>query len=143
MLTESYRLSAPPVRLSWEGGVRRVLPAKVSFTLVALEIVAKVTVSISLLDISAIRETDNEIDVKLALHLMWVESRALYHNLKAKLSMNTLNKEEAASLWVPNLIYRCQISSPRCPTLSTGTTRKTTIQGPRSRSSRSVGRGIS
>ena len=40
------------------------------------------------------------------LHLRWVESRALYHNLKAKLSMNTLNKEEAASLWVPNLIYR-------------------------------------
>ena len=66
----------------------------------------KVTVSIALLDISAIRETDNEIDVKLALHLGWVESRALYHNLKAKLSMNTLNKEEAASLWVPNLIYR-------------------------------------
>ena len=66
----------------------------------------KVTVSIALLDISAIRETANEIDVKLALHLGWVESRALYHNLKAKLSMNTLNKEEAASLWVPNLIYR-------------------------------------
>ena len=39
--------------------------------------------------------------------MRWVESRALYHNLKAKLSMNTLNKEEAASLWVPNLIYRC------------------------------------
>ena len=62
--------------------------------------------SITLLDISAIRETDNEIDVKLALHLTWLESRALFHNLKTRLAMNTLNKEEAASLWVPNLIYR-------------------------------------
>ena len=69
-------------------------------------IVAQVTVSITLLDISAIRETDNEIDVKLALHLTWFESRALFHNLKTKLAMNTLSKEEAASLWVPNLIYR-------------------------------------
>ena len=63
-------------------------------------------VTIALLDISAIREAANEIDIKLALHLSWVESRALYHNLKTKLAMNTLNKDEASRLWVPNLIYR-------------------------------------
>ena len=63
-------------------------------------------VTIALLDISAIREAANEIDIKLALHLSWVESRALYHNLKTKLAMNTLNKDEASKLWVPNLIYR-------------------------------------
>ena len=88
--------------------MRRVVPARcvVLHLVEDKQLLVKVIVSIALLDISAIREAANEIDIKLALHLSWVESRALYHNLKTKLAMNTLNKDEASRLWVPNLIYR-------------------------------------
>jgi hypothetical protein len=92
ILKESYRRSAPPVLQSWQGKVRTVRPATVRVTL-------------TLLDISAIREADNEIDIKLTAELEWTEVRANFHNLKAR-SENTLDHSEMDQLWVPNLIYR-------------------------------------
>ena len=90
VLKKSYRKVAPPALLGADG---EVIPATVQ-------------VSLTLLDISAIREAANEIDIKFTTELKWTEPRATYHNLKEGVSQNSLEKSEAAHLWVPNLIYR-------------------------------------
>ena len=90
VLEESYRKVAPPALL---GADNMVIPANVE-------------VSLTLLDISAIREADNEIDIKFTTELKWTEPRATYHNLKEKTSLNHLEDLEASQLWIPNLMYR-------------------------------------
>ena len=67
---------------------------------------ATMKVSLTLLDIAAIREAANEIDIKFTTELKWTEPRATYHNLKEDVSQNSLEFSEASQLWIPNLIYR-------------------------------------
>ena len=81
------------VGLTWENKVRKVLPASVKVT-------------ITLLDVAGIRETDNEIDIKFAAKFDWFEVRATFHNLKKKSSQNTLVLVDVERLWIPNIIYR-------------------------------------
>ena len=64
-----------------------------------------VKVSFRLLDIPAIREADNEVFIKLSLKLVWFERRATYHNLKEKVSQNTLENDDVKTIWIPKLIY--------------------------------------
>ena len=90
VLEKSYRKVAPPALL---GADNEVIPADVQ-------------VSFTLLDISAIREAQNEIDIKFTTELQWTEPRATYYNLKEDISQNNLDKSEAIQLWIPNLIYR-------------------------------------
>ena len=90
VLEKSYRKVAPPALI---GEDSKVIPATVE-------------VSLTLLDISAIREAANEIDIKFTTELKWIEPRATYHNLKEDISQNNLEKIEAIQLWIPNLIYR-------------------------------------
>ena len=90
VLEKSYRKVAPPALL---GVDNEVIPADVQ-------------VSFTLLDISAIREAQNEIDIKFTTQLKWTEPRATYYNLKEDMSQNNLEKSEAIQLWIPNLIYR-------------------------------------
>ena len=60
---------------------------------------------IRLLDIPAIREADNEVFIKFSLKLVWFERRATYHNLKEKVSQNTLENDDVKTIWIPKLIY--------------------------------------
>ena len=95
-LPSSYRKTAPPLRPEWEDQTwekRTVMPVEV-------------TVTLTLLDISAIREAQNEIDIKFTAKFEWMEFRARFFNLKEKLSRNNLEQSESAQLWIPNLIYR-------------------------------------
>ena len=91
VLEESYRKTAPPVYFNKYTDVLNPARVKVSYTL---------------LDVSAIREAKNEIDVKFTAEFEWRETRATYYNLKKKLSQNTLEPKESSKLWIPNLIYR-------------------------------------
>ena len=93
VLRKSYRKTAPPVLTTYTNKVRKVVPVSVLVTM-------------SLLDISAIRETDNEIDIKLTTELQWNESRAMFHNLKREATQNTLEQDDVKRLWFPNLVYR-------------------------------------
>ena len=93
LLKESYRKAGPPVELKTENGTHNVIPAKVK-------------VSLTILDISSIREADNEIDIKFTAELNWTETRATYHNLKVNATQNTLEPKDIERLWIPNLIYR-------------------------------------
>ena len=89
---ESYRKSAPPVSSLTEKN-RQIIPVSIK-------------VSFFLSDIPSIRETDNEIDVKLALTLEWFETRATYHNLKTSDLQNTLEQDDISQMWIPKLIYK-------------------------------------
>ena len=46
------------------------------------------------------------IDVKFTISMEWYETdRVTYHNLKKKLSLNTLSDKEMSELWTPYVIY--------------------------------------
>ena len=92
VLEESYRKTAPPVTLQRDRRDHQVIPAAV-------------TVTFALLDVAAIRETENKIDLKFTTVLEWIESRATFHNLKQNSYQNTLETSDML-LWVPKLIYR-------------------------------------
>ena len=92
-LEKSYRKNAPPVSVIIQNKDRKVVPAIVR-------------VAFTLLDISAIREASNEIDVKIMAELEWYETRAMFHNLKREVNQNTLDLAQVHSLWTPKLIYR-------------------------------------
>ena len=66
----------------------------------------KVKVSTSLMNVLAISEFSHTIDLKLGITLEWYENRVLYHNLKMKEALNTLSDMEAASIWIPYIIFR-------------------------------------
>ena len=88
ILKTSYRKTAPPVLVTEDGKVAKAL----------------VKVTLTLLDIAALRETDNEIDIKITTELQWTEPRATYHNLKAH--GNILEVSEISGMWIPKLIFR-------------------------------------
>ena len=66
----------------------------------------KVNVSTSLMNVLAISEFSHTIDLKLGITLEWYENRVLYHNLKTKEALNTLSDMEAASIWIPYIIFK-------------------------------------
>ena len=88
VLKRSYRKTAPPVLVTEDDKVQK----------------ASIRVTITLLDIAAFRETDNEIDIKFATELRWTDPRVTYHNLKAH--GNTLEVNDISALWIPKLVFR-------------------------------------
>ena len=68
--------------------------------------ITNVTVNISLQDIASIRESENEITLKIAVTLKWTESRATYQNLKDSQAKNTLQRNDIEKLWIPKLIFQ-------------------------------------
>ena len=92
VLKESYRKTAPPVTLG-ESKTKTVVPTSVDVTM-------------TLLDISDVRESQNEIHIKFVLELQWKETRAVFYNLKKAMSHNNLIQDDIDRLWTPKLIYR-------------------------------------
>ena len=56
--------------------------------------------------VASIRERDNEIDLKFAVELEWLEPRAKYHNLKDNMTQNSLEVDEIKLIWIPKLVFR-------------------------------------
>ena len=65
----------------------------------------KVVISIDLLKIVNIRESDHKIALKFGIMLEWTEPRAVFYNLKKKTSLNALKEDEIGVLWLPFVIY--------------------------------------
>ena len=93
VLKKNYRKSSPPVLSVRRKDIRTIFPANV-------------TVSLTLLDVVAVRERENEIDIKFMAKFEWFELRAVYHNLKDKKTQNSLELEDAGRLWIPKLIFQ-------------------------------------
>ena len=66
----------------------------------------QLNISIDLLKIVDMEETDHKIDFQFKISLEWKENdRVVFHNLKPDASLNALSKEDIASLWLPLVIY--------------------------------------
>ena len=66
---------------------------------------AQLNISIDLLRIVDMEETDHKIDFQFRITLEWRENRVVYNNLKRDTSLNALSDEDARSLWLPSIIY--------------------------------------
>ena len=63
-------------------------------------------ISIDLLKIVDMEETDHKISFQFAILLEWRESdRVVYHNLKHDTSLNALTNNDFSQLWLPLVIY--------------------------------------
>ena len=66
---------------------------------------ANVSVSIDLLKLVDIKEEEYSIEIQFQITLQWKEHRATYHNLKPKVTLNSLRQEDVHKVWLPEVIY--------------------------------------
>ena len=64
-----------------------------------------VNISITLMKVVEIEETDHSIHLQFEISLEWRENRVKYLNLKRKTSLNALKKVDIEDLWLPLIIY--------------------------------------
>ena len=64
-----------------------------------------VNVSVNLMKVVHIDETDHSIHLQFQIGLRWTENRVKYHNLKSKTSLNALTLDDVNKLWLPLLVY--------------------------------------
>ena len=88
-----------------EGYNKEVPPFKVRSTDNSI-VPVQVNISIDLLKIVNMEETDHKIDFQFEITLEWKENnRVVYHNLKHDASLNAISKDDIDSLWLPLVIY--------------------------------------
>ena len=65
----------------------------------------EVFVSVNIIGILFISETEEIFEIKFDLTLNWRDFRVKFHNLKQKTSMNRLTNYEKSLIWVPEVIF--------------------------------------
>ena len=91
VLEKSYNKKVPPIT-SVSPSDRTIVPVPVN-------------ISIGLLKIVDMEETNHKIDFQFRITLEWKENRATFHNLKQDTSLNALSDDNLFELWLPNVIY--------------------------------------
>ena len=66
---------------------------------------ASVSISITLMKVVEIEETDHSIHLQFEINMQWRENRVKYQNLKIKTSLNALTKNDIKMLWLPLIVY--------------------------------------
>ena len=92
VLPDSYQKSVPPLTRLKTKGDKHFSPVEVR-------------VNLTVMDVVAIRETENEIQIKLRTNITWTEVRATYKNLKDQALLNTLPEEIREKIWIPSILY--------------------------------------
>ena len=91
--------------LTEEGYNRKVPP----FTVTSINntiVPVLINISIDLLKIVDMEETNHKIDFQFQITLEWRESdRVVFHNLKQDTSLNALSDDDIKKLWLPLVIY--------------------------------------
>ena len=64
-----------------------------------------VSISITLMKVVEIQETDHSIHLQFQIRLQWRENRVMYQNLKKDTALNALTDEDIKTLWLPLIIY--------------------------------------
>ena len=85
----NYNKNIPPIGISDAGGSAP----------------AKVDISITLMKVVEIEETDHSIHLQFGITMRWRENRVKYQHLKKKTSLNALTDLEIGKLWLPLIIY--------------------------------------
>ena len=89
---ENYNRKVPPFTIARTNG-RSIVPVQLN-------------VSIDLLKIVDMEETNHKIDFQFKITLEWRENkRVLYYNLKEHTSLNALSDSDVKKLWLPLVIY--------------------------------------
>ena len=88
-LKDGYNKNIPPIKRSTFGGS---LPANVSISIILMKVVE-------------IDESDHSIHLQFQISLQWRENRARFNNLKIKTSLNALSDDDIQKLWLPLVIY--------------------------------------
>ena len=85
----NYNKNIPPIGRTVDGG----------------SIPAEVNISITLMKVVEIKETDHSIHLQFEINLQWRENRVKYQNLKDDISLNALTKNDIEILWLPLIPY--------------------------------------
>ena len=64
-----------------------------------------VSISITLMKVVEIEETDHSIHLQFMISMQWKENRVRFHNLKKKTSLNALAENDVDKLWLPLVVY--------------------------------------
>jgi len=64
-----------------------------------------VNVSIAVMDVLSISETDLVYVLKFRFMMTWFDYRLKYHNLKKDRSLNSLSRDEVGALWIPYVVF--------------------------------------
>ena len=91
VLSKNYKKNIPPI------GKRKTDSDAVT--------PAKVSISITLMKVVEIEETDHSIHLQFQITLMWKENRVKYQNLKSQTSLNALTDDEIRTIWLPLIVY--------------------------------------
>ena len=90
-LVEDYEMSVSPIA--------RVSPLNRSIKKVPIHI------SLRLLKMMGIAESENTIDLQFEIILEWKDQRITYYNLKKASFLNTLTETEMKNIWLPIVVY--------------------------------------
>ena len=89
LLESNYNRMIPPIARGQDGSA---VPVDVS-------------ISITLMKVVEIEEVDHSIHLQFQIHMVWIENRVTYHNLKEKISLNALTDYDVDSIWTPLVVY--------------------------------------
>ena len=92
LLKDGYNNKIPPISVAGSTNDLTLVPVLVS-------------ISITLMKVVEIEETDHSIHLQFQISLQWKENRVKYLNLKRKTSLNALTALEVNHLWMPLVIY--------------------------------------
>ena len=90
-LVDGYKKNVPPIdRVSyWKRAIKPV----------------PINISMRLLKMMGIAESDNTIDLQFEIIMEWKDQRMTYYNLKNDPFLNALTEDEMKSTWLPVVIY--------------------------------------
>ena len=86
---DGYNKNIPPIGRSQSGGA----------------IPADVNISITLMKVVEIEETDHSIHLQFQISLKWKENRVTYQNLKDDTTLNALSAQNIDDIWLPLVVY--------------------------------------
>ena len=89
ILKEGYNRKIPPIAKRLDGSV---IPVEVS-------------ISVTLMKVVEIEETDHSIHLQFQISLGWKENRVKYQNLKTQTSLNALTDEDTRTIWLPLIVF--------------------------------------
>ena len=87
----------------FEGNYNKITPPIESDN--GIVIPTDVSISITLMKVVEIEETDHSIHLQFGINLQWKENRVKYQNLKDETSLNALTGDDIGQLWLPLVIY--------------------------------------
>ena len=89
LFENNYKKNIAPINIAKDGSA---IPANVG-------------ISITLMKVVEIEETDHSIHLQFQITLMWKENRVTYQNLKHQTFLNALTQEEIGTIWLPLIVY--------------------------------------